>query len=71
MAFLPRIGKKSGVCRGCDKLPNTEGECNCNSGGSDAHCMGCGAEGYVPNKYADESEMREKIGCKCQHDRLR
>lgn len=65
MAFFSRAGKTSGVCKGCNRIKNTEGECGCAHGDGHATCMGCGAEGFVPDKNADEKTIRAKIGCNC------
>jgi len=65
MAFFSKAGKTSGVCRDCNTLTNKAGECACTSGSGHATCSGCGANGFVPNKNADESEIRGKIGCIC------
>lgn len=65
MAFFSKEGKTSGVCKGCKRIKNVEGECSCNSGGTDAECVGCGAKGYVPDRHAGEAVIRQKIGCNC------
>jgi len=65
MAFFSRAGKTSGVCKSCKRIKNVEGECSCNSGGTDAECGNCGAIGYIPDRSAPEAVIRQKIGCTC------
>jgi hypothetical protein len=65
MAFFSRAGKKSGVCRHCNSLPDHYGECKCSMGKGMAECTGCGAKGPIPNTRETPERSRLRIGCSC------
>lgn len=65
MAFFSRAGKKSGVCRHCNSLPDHYGDCKCQMGRGTAECTGCGAKGVIPNVRESHERSMARIGCTC------